>query len=171
MKPGRRKFLHLAAGAVVLPAVSRVARAHARTITMIVLLALGLALLPSSIVAQQGTLKEQLVGTWTLVSDPNPAIVQRVGTNPKGFFMMDGGGRYVQMLEKSDRPKSDRRGDSVLAEFGTWSVNEAERILMLHVDGSVNPNLEGIDVKFSISVTGDELKVTDTREIVYRRAR
>jgi len=32
------------------------------------LTALGLALLPSSTVAQQGTLKQQLAGTWTLVS-------------------------------------------------------------------------------------------------------
>jgi hypothetical protein len=30
--------------------------------------ALGLALVPSSIIAQQGTLKQQLVGTWTLAS-------------------------------------------------------------------------------------------------------
>jgi hypothetical protein len=29
---------------------------------------LGLALLPTTIVAQPGTLKDQLVGTWALVS-------------------------------------------------------------------------------------------------------
>ena len=35
--------------------------------------ALGLALLPSSIVAQQGTLRQQLVGSWTLVSEETTA--------------------------------------------------------------------------------------------------
>jgi tripartite-type tricarboxylate transporter receptor subunit TctC len=44
MKPARRTFLHLAAGAVALPAVSRVVRAQTyptRPITMIVPLAAG----------------------------------------------------------------------------------------------------------------------------------
>jgi tripartite-type tricarboxylate transporter receptor subunit TctC len=44
MKPARRKFLYLAAGAVALPAVSRLARAQAyptRSVTMIVPVAAG----------------------------------------------------------------------------------------------------------------------------------
>jgi hypothetical protein len=36
--------------------------------TLFAISALGLAVLPSSVVAQQGALKQQLVGTWTLVS-------------------------------------------------------------------------------------------------------
>ena len=35
---------------------------------------LGLALLPTTIVAQQGTLKDQLVGTWALVSYRNTPL-------------------------------------------------------------------------------------------------
>ena len=38
-------------------------------ITLSAIMALGLAMLPSSIVAQQGTLRQQLVGSWTLVSE------------------------------------------------------------------------------------------------------
>jgi hypothetical protein len=41
--------------------------------TLSAITALGLALLPGSAVAQQGTLKQQLVGTWTLVSDETTA--------------------------------------------------------------------------------------------------
>ena len=42
---------------------------HRRTMfNLSAITALGLALLPSSIVAQQETLKQQLTGTWTLVS-------------------------------------------------------------------------------------------------------
>jgi len=37
-------------------------------ISVSALMALGLALLPSSAISQQKSLKEQLVGTWTLVS-------------------------------------------------------------------------------------------------------
>jgi len=50
---------------------------------------LGLALLPSSIVAQQGTLKQQLVGTWTLVSCE---AKQPFCVNPNGTLMLDAGG-------------------------------------------------------------------------------
>jgi hypothetical protein len=55
---------------------------------------LGLALLPSSIVAQQGTLKQQLVGTWTLVSCD---AKQPFCVNPSGSLSLDASGRYTQV--------------------------------------------------------------------------
>ena len=58
---------------------------------------LGLALVPSSAVSQQKSLKDQLVGTWTIVSDeitaPNGAKQQPYGANPKGILILDAGGR------------------------------------------------------------------------------
>jgi hypothetical protein len=48
----------------------------------------------------------------------------------------------------------------VVANFGTWSVNEADKTLTFHVEGALFPNAEGTDAKASvISLTGDELKV------------
>jgi hypothetical protein len=55
--------------------------------------ALVLAALPSG-VAQQGSLRQQLVGNWTLVSydrtAANGAKTQLFGANPKGILMAHG---------------------------------------------------------------------------------
>jgi hypothetical protein len=64
--------------------------------------ALGLALLPGSGVAQQKSLKDQLVGTWTLVSCD---IKQPYCVNPTGTLMLDAGGRYAQLIAARGRPK------------------------------------------------------------------
>jgi hypothetical protein len=74
MKLPRRQFLHLAAGAAVLPAVSRIARAQtypARTVTMIVPFAAG-----------GGTDVAATAGP--IVSSPaaSPAITKRFMTTP-----------------------------------------------------------------------------------------
>jgi hypothetical protein len=148
--------------------------------------ALGLALLPSSAVAQQGTLKQQLVGTWTLVScEAAPWCV-----NPNGTLMLDAGGRYAIMTAARGRPKATtgNRADvkpeeykaiaqGVAANFGTWSVNEADKTLTRRVEGALFPNVEGTDGKTTVSLAGDELKLTATNptgvrtDSVYRRAR
>jgi hypothetical protein len=146
--------------------------------TLSAITVLGVGLLPSSIVAQQGSLKQQLIGTWTPVSMTTAVIVANVGTNPKGILVFDANGLYVQMLEKTDRPKSASRSDGMVANFGTWSVNEADKTITTHADGALGANFEGTDLKASVSLTGDELKLTTTNpatgargDTVYRRAR
>jgi hypothetical protein len=47
----------------------------------------------------------------------------------------------------------------VVANFGTWSVNEADKTVTTHVDGALFPTAEGTEGKFSASVTADELKM------------
>ena len=60
-------------------------------LSMSALMALGVALLPSDVIGQQKSIKEQLVGTWTFVSsttklpDGSPAW----GTNSKGLLIFD----------------------------------------------------------------------------------
>ena len=58
---------------------------------------LGVASVLSHTIAQQSTIKEQIVGTWTLVS----ATVERDGTkiepfgpNPLGYFIFTAGGHF-----------------------------------------------------------------------------
>jgi len=150
--------------------------------------ALGLALLPGSAVAQQGTLKQQLVGTWTLVScEAAPWCV-----NPNGTLMLDAGGRYAIMTAARGRPKvtvAPNRADQkpeeykaiaqgVVANFGTWSVSEADKTLTLRFEAALVPNNEGTDVKGSVSLAGDELKLTlvlpsagVSQDFLYRRAK
>src|ERR1700730_10753713 len=70
--------------------------------------ALGLALAQSAAVAQQKSLKEQLVGAWTLVScgstSANGAKSPQCA-NPNGILILDAGGRYATVTANRDRPK------------------------------------------------------------------
>jgi hypothetical protein len=138
--------------------------------------ALGLALLPSSIVAQQGTLKQQLTGTWTFVSCEVPANATRqpVCVNPNGILILDASGRYAQVQAARGRPQPTTTGpqnrvdvapdyykaiaQGVVANFGTWSVNEVDRTMTRKTEGALFPNAEGVETKFSVSLTGDEVK-------------
>src|SRR4051812_9730646 len=118
--------------------------------------------------------KEQLVGTWKLVSwvqfEPNgstsPALV---GTNIAGRLMFDATGNFsLQMI--SERPKWAAEGrmsgtaeenaaaaQGVLSYFGTYSVTQDG--IGFHIERSSFPNLTGLDVRrVLISFTGDVMK-------------
>ena len=154
---------------------------------------LGLAVLPGSAVAQQKTLKEQLGGTWTLVSydaTHNGTKEQPFGANPKGILIFEAGGRYAIFFERPDRPKYKNPIQPTTEElvttqqgfggnFGTWSVSEADKTVTRRFEGSPNPNNEGMDLTLSVTLAGDELKLTGvdspstggTQVLVFRRAR
>jgi hypothetical protein len=36
------------------------------------------------------------------------------------------------------------------ANFGTWSVNEADKTVTRHVEGALFPNIEGTDAKITV---------------------
>jgi hypothetical protein len=68
----------------------------------------------------------------------------------------------------------------MLANFGTWSVNESDKTLTRHNDGALAPNVEGTDTKASSSLAGGELRLSAqpiaalgaaASETVYRRAK
>ncbi len=160
------------------------------------MMALALALGPSTAVGQQKSLKEQLAGIWTPVSSDNVAPDgtkrQLFGANPKGILILDASGRYAFVQVRPGRPKfaSNNRlqgtpeenkaaQEGAVATFGTWSVNEADKTVGLRIEGAVYPNAEGTDGKRAIvSLTADELKWVNPAagsggrtETVYRRAK
>jgi hypothetical protein len=107
-------------------------------------LLLGFILPSGNALAQEKPLKEQLVGTWILVSNdnvaPNGEKRQLFGTNPKGIAIFTANGWYAQIQINPDRPKfkGKTRLDGTAEEnkavvqgtavhFGTWSVNEARK--------------------------------------------
>jgi Lipocalin-like domain len=147
-------------------------------LSLSVIMALGLASLPGSALSQQKSLKEQLTGTWTLISNDNVAPDgtkrQLYGPNPKGILVLDTGGHYVQIYVRSDLPKfkSNNRQQGTpeenqavvhgtTAQFGTWSVDEGSKTLIVHIDGSMFPNQAGTDSKRSVTLAGDDLKVSN----------
>jgi hypothetical protein len=135
----------------------------------IVILA-GIFAMPAS--AQ--SLKEQLVGTWTLTScsgDTFP-FTAALCRNPNGIHILDASGHYATIHAARGRPKltditrpgSPEEYKAVAvdfrANFGTWSVNEADKTITYHFDGAFAPNVEGTDAKSgTVSILGDELKI------------
>ena len=136
---------------------------------------LGFILLPSVVLAQQKSIKEQLVGTWAYVSsnaklpDGSPLW----GANPKGLFIVAPDGHFSWQVFRSDRPKFTNRLSATadeykatmlesLAYFGTYSVNEADKTVIFHTEGSTFPHSEGESLKRIITtLTSDELIYTN----------
>lgn len=166
------------------------------TLSLCAIIVLGLALLPGSAVSQQNALKEQLVGTWTIVSNDNVAPDgtkrQIFGANPKGILMFEANGRYAQIFVRPDRPEFKAKNrlqgtpeeikaafEGALVHFGTWSVTEADKIIVIRTEGALYPNQEGTEGKRAIvNLTADELKLANpasgaggTTEAVFRRAK
>jgi hypothetical protein len=159
--------------------------------------ALGIAfLLPGNVVAQTKSLREQLVGTWMLVTAETTAQDGTknalFGTSPKGIVMFDAGGRFAQIQVRADRPKfkannrlqgTPEENKAALAggvgQFGTWAINEADSSLSVHMEAVVHyPNEEGTDQKRLVSLTADELKIINPltgdggrAELVYKRTK
>jgi hypothetical protein len=136
------------------------------TLSCLVLAAAVIASCAGNALAQTAN---DLVGTWRLISisgDPD-------GVNPKGMVMFDSGGRFVQVVTRSDLPKyaEAKRADGTPEEFkatalgslgffGTYSVMGTN--LIRHVDASSYANLVGTDQKLgNLTVSGDELKWTN----------
>ena len=122
--------------------------------------AAGLALLQGSAVAQQKSLKEQIQGPWSLVSCNNTTAKgeKRIycANNPRGILILAGNGNFALTTIAGGRKDTDAPG--VLANFGTWSVNEADKTLTVHFVGANNPVIEGKDLKLNINLSGEEMK-------------
>jgi len=155
----------------------------------------GLTLLSGSVVSQQNSAKDQLVGAWSLVSiefvRPDGSRSSTFGANPKGIAFFDGGGHYIISVMRSDRPKyainnfaegtaeeNKATAQGVVTYFGTYSVREADRTIAIHIEGSSFPNWNGADQKRIFVIAGDELKLISpaaggagTAEVVWKRAK
>jgi hypothetical protein len=138
---------------------------------------LGLALLPGPTLAQEKSLKEQLIGTWAYISSTAklPDGSPLWGSNPKGLFILTGNGHFSWQIFRSDRPEfamNDRlhatpdeytatmKGS--IAYFGTYSINETDKTISFTTEGSTFPNSEGEVLKRIITkLTDDELIYTN----------
>lgn len=127
-------------------------KTSARRIGTYVPLLLGLALM-SPLPAQSAAkpLKEQLVGHWQLVS---VTIGERTpyGAAPQGSMFLDAGG-HVSVIVISDG------GARNISYFGTYTVDNAAKSMIIHVDGSSggNGNASGRSFKRSVQLKGKEL--------------
>jgi hypothetical protein len=139
--------------------------------------------------------KEQLVGSWILVSltaGDGPKQTMPYGPNPKGTMMVDANGRFSITVVRSDLPRfaSDNRMTGTpeenmaivqgcIAYFGTYSIDEATHVITVNVEGSTFPNFDGGTQTRILSFSGDEGTYLNpapsmgggTAKVTYRRAR
>lgn len=123
--------------------------------------------------AAAATLKEQIVGTWTVVSSINERDgkkTEALGPHPVGYYMFDQTGHYSLQSMRTDLPKfvSNNKNTGTDAEnkavvqgintiFGTYTVDEKDRSITVHIIGGSFPNWAGADQKRSIEIVGDTL--------------
>lgn len=156
----------------------------------------ALVMASSGAVSQQTSVREQLVGAWTLISiistDKQGVKSERRGPNPKGLLIFDASGRYSILTARSDianfKINNVDQGTSeenkavltgMIANIGTWSVDEATKTISTHVEAGSFPNLNGNTQKRVISaLTADELRYVNGAsatgtidEAIWRRAK
>ncbi len=144
-------------------------------------LALTVGMASHGIAQQQAeSVKQQLVGTWFLVSDvatrPDGTRFEPFGDNPKGILMFDRTGYFSIQYSGDARRKvaSNNRLEGTPEEnmanakgtqayYGTYSVDAAARTITFHVERNSYPNWDNIDLKRTITLVGDELTTTIAR--------
>jgi len=128
------------------------------TVLTMALLGHGLALTGDRAEAQQ-TLASQLIGAWTLISADTVTgqgvkIPYLEGANIKGLLVFTAKSYSMQIISElpklasNDRlkttPEEDRAiAHGVLVNWGTYTVNEADKVLTLQNERSSFPNQNG----------------------------
>jgi hypothetical protein len=146
-----------------------------RTQTLLATTVLGLILASGPAMSQQRSLKDQLVGAWSLLIADNvtpDGNKPTFGPNPNGIIIFDASGHYALEIARSNNPKiaSNNRVQGTadenkaivtgtLAHFGTYTVDETGKALTFHIQSSSFPNWEGTVQKRSVTLASpDDLK-------------
>jgi len=120
----------------------------------------------SGALAQQKTIKEMIAGSWSIVSaidkyedgtSKNPW-----GPGVKGNTLFDGNGHFSQILisgpEASMKTADPRRPDAyVVAYYGTYTVNEADRSISTKLEYAAYSARAGAQFTWKVSGSGDAL--------------
>jgi len=166
-------------------------------LAILALLGPGSVLPIGDAVAQQKSVKEQLVGTWMLVSStsirPDGTKIDLYGPDPKGIVIYTSDGHFALLNTRADLPKlaANNRARATaeearavvagsIAYFGTYLVNEVEKVITVKVEGSTFANMIGGagQKRIITSLTADELKFINPRtpsgvtlEVIWKRAK
>ena len=149
---------------------------------------LSLAVLSAAAAPQ--TLRQQITGTWRLVSYEQmekgaTEWTKRFGDGPKGYIMYDGTGHMMVEFERMPPPPKFASDDDwsptpdearaaylgYVAYFGTYTVDEAAHAVTHHVEGSLNPSYFGTDQLRPATLEGKRLTLSDgkTFRVVWER--
>jgi|SRR5271166_502541 len=129
--------------------------------------ALGLASLSRHAAAQDKSLKQQLVGAWSLGSvydQTTDGVKHDVwGAGVQGALMLSPTGRFSLLLMAGNREKASPNPRNpvgpAIAYFGSYTVDEGAKTLTYHIEASTFPQWNGTDRTATIqSVSADELQ-------------
>ena len=128
------------------------ARGVAVSLALFVIPAMMFCATPSF--ALKKSLKASLVGHWELVS---VSVNGRTpyGDDPHGSMFLDAAGHFSVIVVSDGNARS-------LAYFGTYTINGAERSMVLYIEDSAGggtPNAAGRELKRLLTLSGDELTV------------
>jgi hypothetical protein len=100
--------------------------------------------------ANAESLKEQLVGSWSVVRNceefqDGKKNCAPLGENMKGLLMFDANSFSFQMIGGDRAKTADPRTPvgPLVAYFGTYSTNDADKVLTYHMSGLLGPTLRG----------------------------
>jgi hypothetical protein len=165
------------------------------TTTTVYVLIMGVTLPTGDAVAQKKSLKEQLVGTWIYASSSvgRAESSKADRANLKGMMIYTSDGHFTFVNMRGDLPKlaANHRAKATpeearavvagsIAYYGTYSVNESDKVITLKIEGSTFANMIGGEGQKRIitSLTADELKFTNPTtpsgekvEFVWKRAK
>jgi hypothetical protein len=142
-------------------------------------LAVALAMLPGGASAQQKSIKDQVVGTWTLLLADDimddGTHVPGFGPNPDGSLIFTADGHYSFQIIRYGRPafasKNRMAGTAdenkaavqgMISHFGTYTVDEAGKSLTFHITASSFPNWGGTIQKRAVTAVTDEVLTWNT---------
>jgi hypothetical protein len=124
------------------------------------------------------SLAGRVIGTWSFVSSVNTrkdgTTFDRWGANPTGIFMFDGGGNYAQIIVGSE---SRMFGAKTFCAFGSYSVDEAKKILITRITSCSSAKLIGTSqYRDILTLTAGEFKYSNpltslgaVAEVVWKR--
>ena len=140
--------------------------------------------------AQNASLKEQVVGTWihvsTTVTDGKKSDRPGQGVliyGPEGYFAFVNVANNLPHLAANNRDKATAEEARAIvagsiAYYGTYAVDEATKTIVPKVEGSTFPNMVGTDQSRVVtSITADEMRFINPKapagvlEIVWKRAK
>jgi hypothetical protein len=147
--------------------------------------------------AQQSPPAQQLVGTWSLVSihyvEKDGRKIEPFGSGATGMLYFDADGRFATQVMAANRRRfasnnrmigtpeeNEAMSRGVVAYFGTYTVDAANRVVTLHIEQSSFPNWNGTAQLRRFAFAGDELRYTaasstanpaESAELVWKRAR
>jgi Lipocalin-like domain len=124
--------------------------------------------------SSEGSLKQNMVGTWALVSVtniyPDGNKVYPYSDNPQGMLMVDKAGHYAIQILKAKRPKVASGDKNVCtpeenaalvqgsnSHFGQYSMDEKNKTITFSIEHASFPNWEGTQQKRSYTFVNNTL--------------